>query len=545
MKRLIGVLVAALALVAIACIETPEKPEKPVCPVGQIETSPAVWHPATTGDCPVETFKDSRQVVDVEGHYIYADKVNEPVWVDTTYKVQHRDWIETTYKQVKVAKVNEPICPSQDSKYNSTNSTKLCSRYLEHPTHAWRYTDKVDNYVCPAGSTPSGNKCYKTEVDVIGHWTAWVDGKGTGSGVYEEQTVVDVAGRFVDNFVCPAGYDLHSGVCRKFVDTTYKTETFGPISVPYGKSSDPNHCHRPTGVSLGVPSWAMSEFNKLPELLDPGVGTAGYWDPPTCKTPDPKPVDCVVSGWSEWSVCTAGSQTRTRTVTTPASNGGVACPLLVEEQACTVPIDPIYGCMNPAATNYDPLATVDDQSCQYPPDPIYTFEYKSTCDAFFYAIFKDGGEYGSGSGPWGTSTTLFIVIRGDEHQAVAQPLGGDVVVGSMTKPTDCEQPEPTPEPKKECKMVQQPYGMAELFGPNGQRGLMYIYPDPKTGELPGAVGVQRQLCVLGYEAVREGYFGFVYRNSCTGVYTWNGMDVTPRPDVLKHGICARNGACVK
>jgi hypothetical protein len=74
---------------------------------------------------------------------------------------------------------------------------------------------------------------------------------------------------------------------------------------------------------------------------------------------------------------------------------------------------------------------------------------------------------------------------------------------------------------------------------------MYIYPDPKTGELPQAVGVQRQLCVLGWEAEREGYFGFVYRNSCTGKYTWNGLDVTPRPDVLKHGVCARNGACVK
>lgn len=29
--------------------------------------------------------------------------------------------------------------------------------------------------------------------------------------------------------------------------------------------------------------------------------------------------------------------------------------------------DPIYGCMDDAAINYDPLATVDDQSCEYPP----------------------------------------------------------------------------------------------------------------------------------------------------------------------------------
>ena len=110
----------------------------------------------------------------------------------------------------------------------------------------------------------------------------------------------------------------------------------------------------------------------------------------------------------------------------------------------------------------------------------------------------------------------------------------------------CEYPpeEPPFVPKPECLEVQQPYGMAQLFGPGNQFGLMYIYPDPKTGELPEAIGVQRQLCVLGWVAEREGYFGFVYRNSCTGKYTWNGLDVTPRPDVLKTGVCARNGACI-
>lgn len=47
-------------------------------------------------------------------------------------------------------------------------------------------------------------------------------------------------------------------------------------------------------------------------------------------------VDCVVSEWSEWSACADGFETRTRTVITPASNGGIECPVLEEQRPCAV-----------------------------------------------------------------------------------------------------------------------------------------------------------------------------------------------------------------
>jgi Big-like domain-containing protein len=61
------------------------------------------------------------------------------------------------------------------------------------------------------------------------------------------------------------------------------------------------------------------------------------------------PVDCVVSAWTcgAWSTCDAsGTQARvcTRTILTPAANGGVACPTdltKTEVQACTPPPPPV------------------------------------------------------------------------------------------------------------------------------------------------------------------------------------------------------------
>jgi hypothetical protein len=52
----------------------------------------------------------------------------------------------------------------------------------------------------------------------------------------------------------------------------------------------------------------------------------------------PCPVDCVTSEWSLWGACSttcaAGTQTRERTVSSPAVHGGVVCPPLRETQAC-------------------------------------------------------------------------------------------------------------------------------------------------------------------------------------------------------------------
>jgi hypothetical protein len=54
-----------------------------------------------------------------------------------------------------------------------------------------------------------------------------------------------------------------------------------------------------------------------------------------CQEPLP-PVDCLVSEWSAWGACVNGSQTRTRTILTSPANGGASCPVLSEVRSCTI-----------------------------------------------------------------------------------------------------------------------------------------------------------------------------------------------------------------
>ena len=46
------------------------------------------------------------------------------------------------------------------------------------------------------------------------------------------------------------------------------------------------------------------------------------------------PVDCQLSEWSAWSVCDGGTQTRARSVTVAPSNGGAECGAFEQERTC-------------------------------------------------------------------------------------------------------------------------------------------------------------------------------------------------------------------
>jgi hypothetical protein len=82
----------------------------------------------------------------------------------------------------------------------------------------------------------------------------------------------------------------------------------------------------------GVNGFEAYTFCALYGSVIPGNETAVTYNG-NCE--DSTAVDCAVSGWSDWSECVEGSQTRTRTIITQPSNGGETCPVLSETQSCT------------------------------------------------------------------------------------------------------------------------------------------------------------------------------------------------------------------
>lgn len=78
--------------------------------------------------------------------------------------------------------------------------------------------------------------------------------------------------------------------------------------------------------------------------------SARFIPSPLCNAPPPK-VNCVQSGWSSWSQCSApcggGTQTQTRSIITNAANGGNACGSNIQTQSCNTQPCPVDCVVSP------------------------------------------------------------------------------------------------------------------------------------------------------------------------------------------------------
>jgi hypothetical protein len=98
----------------------------------------------------------------------------------------------------------------------------------------------------------------------------------------------------------------------------------------------------PSVVTCGGGGWRSS----IRTILIPS-SAGGMACPPSanltrhkqCTHLPPCPADCETGAWVDWSPCTqtcgsGGSQSRHRPITSPAKDGGIACPMLEMTQAC-------------------------------------------------------------------------------------------------------------------------------------------------------------------------------------------------------------------
>jgi len=111
------------------------------------------------------------------------------------------------------------------------------------------------------------------------------------------------------------------------------------VAVPAGATDEDGPMSRRTMLRLAAAGLALPIVASI-VAPSPAAAASG-------STPPPAPVatDCVVSAWSAWSPCSSpcgsGTQTRTRTVVTPAANGGKPCPVLSETNPCNTQPCPV------------------------------------------------------------------------------------------------------------------------------------------------------------------------------------------------------------
>ena len=134
------------------------------------------------------------------------------------------------------------------------------------------------------------------------------------------------------------------------------------------------------------------------------------------------PVDCVVSSWGAWSACSAscggGTQSQTRTIVTPAANGGAACPALSQSQAC-----------NTQACNV-PTLSITNSPQTYTGSPVAAIVTCSGGGAVGNLLYG-----GSSSPPTnaGTYSVTGDCAANGNYSAVTGALAGSFVISPATQ----------------------------------------------------------------------------------------------------------------
>lgn len=91
-------------------------------------------------------------------------------------------------------------------------------------------------------------------------------------------------------YKCDNGWHYEQdGKCHKHNHSPKNPSESFTKTFKYNKSNDPNKCHRPTAQSQGVPTWAISQFNQLPEWRYDLINICISPSPSVTPSPTPDP----------------------------------------------------------------------------------------------------------------------------------------------------------------------------------------------------------------------------------------------------------------
>eukprot|EP01004_Peranema_trichophorum_P007321 NODE_60_length_4100_cov_55.328640_g50_i0.p1 GENE.NODE_60_length_4100_cov_55.328640_g50_i0~~NODE_60_length_4100_cov_55.328640_g50_i0.p1 ORF type:complete len:1365 (-),score=567.13 NODE_60_length_4100_cov_55.328640_g50_i0:5-3496(-) len=169
---------------------------------------------------------------------------------------------------------------------------------------------------------------------VISEWTKWSEcDKTCGSGSRSRSRAVIQASLF-------AGAE-----CGSLQETEACNTDPCPVDCVMSDWLPWGSCSKTCGGGEKIRTRIMVTFPQFGGHLCPSTV-----ETETCNV-DPCPVDCVLSDWSEWSVCDVscggGVQKRKRNVVTEARDNGKACESLSAERSCNDQACPVDCIMSP------------------------------------------------------------------------------------------------------------------------------------------------------------------------------------------------------
>lgn len=142
--------------------------------------------------------------------------------------------------------------------------------------------------------------------------------------------------------------------CPTLIETTSCNTDKCPIDCQVSDWTIFSECTQKCGGGTKTRSRIISEQplnggKECPDIISETINCNTH----TC------PIDCVVSEWTEYTKCSSeydgGIKSRSRTIITPPVNGGKECPVLSENVICNTKLKPL-DCVVSEWTNYSPCS---------------------------------------------------------------------------------------------------------------------------------------------------------------------------------------------